>query len=152
MNMIPNLQVIIIGEGEERKNLSWLAKRMELDRIIWFVGRQEYVRKWLNGFDVYIAINEETKLFDLEMILEAMLCRLPVIGFSGRGIEDLVKEKETGFILPGADADALAQMLINLEQDYIYRSNIGKRAEKMVADDFSRQKQIDSIKSIIDNL
>lgn len=151
VNMIPQLQVVVIGEGEERKNLNWLAKRMELDKIIWFVGRQENIRKWMDNFSVYAAINEDLGLVDMNIILEAMSCSLPVIGFKDEKLEGVIDNGVNGFLVKPGDADTLARKIVMLEQDYIMRSNFGKRAKQRTEERFSRKRQIDSINSIMDH-
>ena len=64
MPVIPNIQLIIIGEGEERKNLSWLAKKMEIDNLVWLVGEQEQLKKWLDSFDVFLALGEKYDIIE----------------------------------------------------------------------------------------
>lgn len=148
-NMIPQLQVVIIGEGKERKNLNWLAKRMELDKIVWFVGQQENIRKWMENFSVYAIINESLSLSDMSTILEAMSCSLPVIGFKNEDLNEMVDNGSSGFLVKSGDADTLARRMVMLEQDYIMRSNFGKRARQKIEEKLNRARQIDSMDNII---
>jgi glycosyltransferase involved in cell wall biosynthesis len=37
-SVIPQIQLVVIGDGKERKNLAWIAKKMGIDGLVWFVG------------------------------------------------------------------------------------------------------------------
>lgn len=148
-NAIPNLQVIIIGEGKERKNLNWLAKKMELDRIVWFVGDQEYTRKWMEGFDMYLAIAENPRLADLNIVLEAMLCHLPTVAFDQEGFSDLILDDESGFFTDVEDSEELARKIMFLEHEGISRNRQGDKAERLVREKFNIKHQLEKLKVIM---
>lgn len=147
--MIPGFQVVIIGEGQEKKNLFWLVKRMELERVVCFVGEQENLQKWLEGFDIFAAIFERPNLTDLNVVLEAMLCHRPLVGFDSQDIRSLVLPQETGFLVDFSDAEVLAEKIIVLEQDSLLRNRFGERANRLAMDNYEQDRQLNKIKAII---
>lgn len=148
--MVPNLQAVIIGEGKSRKELDWLSKKMEIDKITWLVGPQTDLRRWMDNFSIYISTNPKPKMADIEAILEAMSLGLPVIAFDNVYSREIVRQKVYGFLVKEGDTDDLAAKIMAFEQDYIMRSNFGKKAKKEAEDRFERVQQAEKIITIID--
>jgi glycosyltransferase involved in cell wall biosynthesis len=140
--VIPNLQLIIIGEGEERKNLSWLAKKMEIENLVWLVGEQEQLKKWLDSFDVFLVFGDSLKLDDYGNILEAMASNLPILAPRNIGLEDLIIENKTGALIEAANSEMLARQIIKLHQDKRLRLQLGKNGRQRVEQLFTLDKMI----------
>ena len=60
--------------------------------------------------------------------LEAMACGLPVIACTGSGAAEVVRHRDTGFLVPPGDPAALAVVLRDLLRDATYREQIGAAA------------------------
>ena len=149
--VIPNIQLIIVGEGEERKNLSWLAKKMEIDNLIWLVGEQEQLKKWLDSFDVFLALGENLSLDDHSNILEAMATGLPVLAPRNIGLEDLIIENNTGSLIESDNSEMLARQIIKLHQDKRLRLFLGKNGQERVNRLFTFETMIEKLIQILKN-
>jgi glycosyltransferase involved in cell wall biosynthesis len=130
--VIPNIQLIIIGEGRERKNLGWLAKKMEIENLVWLVGSQPQLKKWLESFDIFLAAGEAPTLDDYGDILEAMAMRLPILAARNLGLEDLIIENKTGSLIEMDHSEMLARQIIKLYQDKKLRLALGKNGQERV--------------------
>ncbi|MFH0956067.1 MAG: glycosyltransferase family 4 protein [Candidatus Falkowbacteria bacterium] len=137
--VIPNLQLIIIGEGEERRNLTWLAKKMEIDNLIWLVGEQKQLKKWLDSFDVFLALGENLSLDDYGNIIEAMAAGLPILAPRNIGLEDLIIENHTGSLIEAENSEMLARQIIKLHQDRRLRLSLGKNGQERVRRSFTME-------------
>ncbi len=137
LNLIPNLQLIIIGDGQERKNLNWLAKKMEIDGVVWFVGKQEQLKKWLDSFDIFISPNDTIQFDDLLYLLEAMAAGLPIIATRKIGFEDVVYENKTGSFIEINNNEMLARQIIKLHQDKKIRFQLGENGSNRVSQFFT---------------
>ena len=60
--------------------------------------------------------------------LEAMACGTPVIATDVGGLSQLVRDGETGFLVPGMDAVALAERLGQVLSDKELREHLGGKA------------------------
>jgi glycosyltransferase involved in cell wall biosynthesis len=64
--------------------------------------------------------------------LEAMACGLPVIGTEGSGANEVVKQGETGLLVPPDDVEALASALENLLASPAQCARLGENARLFV--------------------
>ena len=143
--VIPNIQLIIIGEGEERKNLLWLAKKMKIDNLIWLVGEQEQLKKWLDSFDIFLALGENLLLDDYGNILEAMAAGLPVLAPRNIGLEDLIIENNTGALIESDNSEMLARQIIKLYQNKSWRLYLGKNGRDRASQLFMLDKMVEKL-------
>ncbi|MFH1582793.1 MAG: glycosyltransferase family 4 protein [Candidatus Falkowbacteria bacterium] len=146
--VIPNIQLIIIGEGEERKNLSWLAKKMEIDNLIWLVGEQEQSKKWFDSFDVFLVLGKNLSLDDYGNILEAMTAGLPVLAPRNIGLEDLIIENNTGSLIEADNSEMLARQIIKLHQDKRLRLYLGKNGRERISRSFTMEIMVEKLAQV----
>jgi len=143
LTVIPNLQVMVVGEGrrgakdEGEKKLAWLAKKLGIDNLVWFVSEQENLKKWSDSFDIFIATGETPKLSCLATVLKIMSAGLPIIGFSNRGFEDLILEDKAGILVEANNSEILAQKIIELYKNKRLCSNLGKNAKELAENNFT---------------
>ncbi|PIV51226.1 hypothetical protein CO115_05290 [Candidatus Falkowbacteria bacterium CG_4_9_14_3_um_filter_36_9] len=150
--IIPNMQIIIVGEGEERKNLAWLAKKMVIDNIVWFVGKQSYLKKWLDSFDIFVSTNKFFNLDDLETILKVMASKIPIIGPSKAGLEYVINNSANNlseFLIAFNNSDELAGKIIKLFKDKNLRQKLGQINNINVEKNFNMAKQAEEFKKIL---
>jgi glycosyltransferase involved in cell wall biosynthesis len=138
--VIENLQLVVVGEGEEKKNLYWLAKKMNIDSLVWFVGQQQDINKWLSGLSAFISTNSSPTLEDLKMILSAQSRAIPVIGLSTTGMEDIIENNKTGVLVETNTGDAFAQKIIELEQNRDLGEKIGLTGQKNTIMNYTLEK------------
>ncbi len=151
LNVIPNLQLVVIGAGSEKKKLIWITRKMEIDKHIWFVGEQEYLNKWFESFDLFFSISEKPSLYDLELVAEAMACKLPIIGFEDANLAELVNKSKVGALIESSKPEILSQTIIKLEQNKIEREYMGDKAREVAEKYFNRDRQIIQLKAIINS-
>jgi glycosyltransferase involved in cell wall biosynthesis len=64
------------------------------------------------------------------VVHEAMSRGRPVIGTTPGGHEDMIDDGQTGFLVPGGDADALAEAMACLVDDEALRERLGREAKR----------------------
>jgi glycosyltransferase involved in cell wall biosynthesis len=149
LETVPNLQIIVVGEGREKKNLSWLAKKIAVENVVWFVGGQERPKKWLNSFDLFVLPVSAINLNDFYTVLEAMSVGLPIIGPKNFGLEDLVVENKNGSLIEFDNPEMLAGFILKLEQNTSWRRDLGKNSKEKIENYFTMQKMSDKLNTII---
>jgi glycosyltransferase involved in cell wall biosynthesis len=64
------------------------------------------------------------------VVHEAMSRGRPVIGTTPGGHEDMIDDGQTGLLVPGGDADALAEAMARLVDDQALRDRLGREAKR----------------------
>ena len=150
LEVIPQIQLIIAGEGEERKKLTWIAKKMNISNLVWFVGNHKHPQKWLSNFDLYISTCPNPKLQDLNTLLLASFNSLGVIAPSDAGFDEFVKDKHSGLLVDIDDSEALASAIIDLQQNKNKRIQFGKNGQESVINNFKLDNTIQELKVILE--
>lgn len=139
---INNLRIIIVGDGEERKNLEWLAKKLNLEQKVLFVGWQNNPDEWLINFDVFVLPSIKRESFGL-VLLQAMLCQKPVIASDLGGVPEVVADQTTGLLVKPGDAGALAQAIIDLRRQPERMAQMGQAGYERVKEKFNLEKMVE---------
>lgn len=146
---IPNLQLVIIGDGKEKKNLSWTAKQLKIDTKVWFISEPNFPKKWLDNFEIYVSTCDLPRLNDFFYVLQAMSGLIPVIAPAGLGFEDLIVQNKTGSLIEMDLSEMLARQIIKLYQNKNLRTQLGENALKLVDSQFSLDKMIDNFEKAL---
>lgn len=134
LEYIPNLQIIIIGEGplSPRQDpwVKWLTKQMGIDNLIWFVGENTKPRKWLDNLDIYVVTPSRPNYSDISYMLEAIACGKPIIGPRDAGLEEIIFDHQLGRLIAPSKSEELAKEIIDMEQN---QEHLKSYKEKNVA-------------------
>jgi glycosyltransferase involved in cell wall biosynthesis len=125
------LYLVIAGDGQEKPRLQRLAEE-QLPGRIRFVGkipRNEMYRHYSAG-DIFAfpGIRESLGM----VYLEAQSCGLPVVAFANGGIPEVVRDRETGFLVPLFAFEPYLLALDALLSDKGLRRKMGQAAQKYV--------------------
>ncbi len=71
------------------------------------------------------------------VVIEAMQFRLPVVATAWRGIQQLVKNNETGYLVPANDARMVAEKLAGLLTNRDVRRTMGEKARQYYLREFT---------------
>ena len=126
---IPNIKVTIIGDGEEKNKLIWLAKNLGVSEHFTFVGYREDVGKWIAPLDVFVLPSVARESFGMA-IVDAMTCSKPVIATKVGGIPEIVIDGYTGLLVKPKDYEGLAQAIIFMDGHRHLASTMGIRGRR----------------------
>jgi len=132
----------IVGDGSERGRLEKLIEERELGEVVRLRGLllQNEVREALQRATCFALACRTTEDGDRDGIpntlAEAMACGLPVVSTRLPGIEELVRDGETGLLVPPDDPRALADALARLLAEPALRRTLGTRARTWVSGAF----------------
>lgn len=125
-----DIYFVIAGDGQLRKELEELAASCGLKGRMIFTGHRENLSDFMAAMDIYVqpSLNEGMG----RTIVEACFAGLPVVASRVCGIPDVVKDKETGLLVPPGDARLLAGALVRLISDPGLRTRFGTRGREWV--------------------
>jgi glycosyltransferase involved in cell wall biosynthesis len=131
----PSLRVA--GDGPRRASLEALARDLEIDRHVHFLGWTDDVSNFWQGCDLAVApASELAESFSMTS-LEAMAAGRAVIVTERGALPELVLDKETGAVVPPGDPEALASAI----QTYVSSPQLaithGRAAQRLARDQFN---------------
>lgn len=143
--------LVIAGEGRERNRLLQLAKE-HLPGRVRFVGkipRNEMYRFYSAG-DIFAfpGIRESLGM----VFLEAQSCGIPVVAFANGGIPEVVRDGETGFLVPLYDSDRFAKAIEFLLTKRDIRQKMGQTGQVHVRNDHDIDRNYQEMKKVLEDI
>ena len=125
------VHLIILGKGSQEKALRSLIERLNLQDYITIdteVISNEKMPAIYSSADLYVqpSIIEPFGI----AVLESMACSKPVIGTTVGGMIDTITDKQTGFLVPPANVQALADRIGYLCREQQIRENFGRKGRE----------------------
>ena len=127
---IPNLKVLLAGNGPKEQALREQIQAEGLEDKVKLLGYRTDLEKLVPAVDLVVSCSRREGM-PLN-IIEAMLCRKPVVASHNRGHDELIEESENGHLFPAANAPALHTIISSL---YIQRADwtrMGENGEQFV--------------------
>ncbi len=136
---------------EEVARLQALKDELGIGDLVTFLGRrsQEALPYYYSSADV-VVMPSLYESFGM-VALEAMACGAPVVASDVGGLSFIVRDGETGYLVPERDPRALADCLGKLLRDPSLRARLGRRGIA-VARDYAWRRIADRIESLYASL
>ncbi|KAL3770416.1 hypothetical protein ACHAW5_002333 [Stephanodiscus triporus] len=120
----PGARLCIVGKGPQEAELrEYFAGTNTV-----FTGqlRGDELSSAFASADVFVMPSDtETLGF---VVLESMASGVPVVGCAAGGIPDLIRDGDTGYLVPPGDVDGYADRVRTLMEDTVLRREMGTRA------------------------
>ncbi|MCW8834415.1 MAG: glycosyltransferase, partial [Colwellia sp.] len=128
---LPAATLIIIGEGELEQELKLLAKQLNLENRINFVGgvQQSQLPDFYAAADCLVLASSREGWANV--LLESMACGTPVVATKVWGTPEVVSKPEAGLLI-NRDVDSIKQ---GIEQ--FISNNIDRNKTRQYAQEFS---------------
>lgn len=126
-----NASLFVAGDGPERTNLARLAGSLGIPDRVHLQGYLPDPEAWFRGIDVLVrpSLTEGMPL----SVLEAMAAGTPVIASDVPGNASLLRQDETGLLVPTGDHRALAHALVRIHHDEALRGRLREGARQAVS-------------------
>jgi PEP-CTERM/exosortase A-associated glycosyltransferase len=134
---LPQARLLLVGRGEEDAALRALAAALGIESKVIFAGAvpHEDVQRWYSLCDVLVYPRRTGKLTALVTPLkplEAMAMGKPVVAAAVGGLQELIRDGDTGLLCEPEDPAALAAALAALAAAPQRRDDIGANARRFV--------------------
>ncbi len=97
------LHYLICGQGEELENLKLLAKQLNIEKQIHFLGFRTDIKELLAAADIFLFTTLQEGM--PRSMMEAMAAGLPCIASRIRGNIDLLDDNQGGYLCDPSDID-----------------------------------------------
>ncbi len=135
--------LLIVGDGGWAAEYEAYVHEAGLVDHVIFAGYQPDVVPFLARMDVFVlpSLSEGLPL----VILEAMAMGVPVVATQVGGVPSVVKEGETGLLVPPGDAVALAKALCRMVNDEGLQRSLSQAAYALVSRQHRESQMVDGI-------
>jgi phosphatidyl-myo-inositol dimannoside synthase len=132
----PELQLVAVGDGDDRVWLADLAEETGVERHVHFLSSLSYEElAACYAHCEMFALPSRGEGFGL-VYLEAMASGKPVIGGAHGGAPEVIEDGKTGYLVPHGDAAQLATAIETLLSDASLREGMGRRGKQRVENEF----------------
>ncbi|MEZ6046307.1 MAG: glycosyltransferase family 4 protein [Planctomycetaceae bacterium] len=141
-----DVEFIVAGAGPEEGNLRRLANELKLTRHVTFATNLRDLSTPLKAIDIYCLPSLQQGLGTI--MLEAMSMGRLVIATNVGGVDSIVQNGETGWIVPEADSQALASRIIDALDHPDVSRKIGMAGRAFVRENFSVEQMVEKTVSL----
>jgi glycosyltransferase involved in cell wall biosynthesis len=133
-NTVPDVDLLLAGDGELRTELTDLAQRLGIAARVRFLGIRTDVPALLQAADVFAltSLSEAASI----TLLEAMASAVPVVATAVGGNPELVRDDVDGCLVPRGDCAAVAAAIVKLLREPALAQKLGRAAQERVRTTF----------------
>ena len=141
-----NVRLKIVGTGPQELQIRNHISELNLEKHVEIIGNitDDELLKLYNSSDLFVLpsiIDSQGNTEGLGVVLiEAMACGLPVIGSNIGGIPDIIRDRETGLLVPQKDIHQLSIAMKELIENKDLMEKIANNGYQMVKNKFSWEK------------
>jgi glycosyltransferase involved in cell wall biosynthesis len=117
---------LVVGDGPERGHLEKRIRKSGLDEMVVLAGLRENAAAVMRAFDVGV-VPSRREAFGIAA-LELMRMNVPVIVSPVGGLPELVRDGETGVVLPRLAPEEIARSIRGLREDHALRERLRRHA------------------------
>jgi glycosyltransferase involved in cell wall biosynthesis len=131
------LECIIVGSGPLESDLKDLARRLEVEPRVHFIGLvpHQEIPRYLDAADIFIRPSRTEGMGN--SFIEAMAAGVPVVGTSVGGITDFLTHHKTGMVVEPNDPSSIVRAVNTLLRDLTLREEIAINAKNMVRENYN---------------
>ncbi|MDZ7362529.1 MAG: glycosyltransferase [candidate division KSB1 bacterium] len=148
---LPQARYILIGEasrGESSEARMILDKIREwqLEEIVHPLGFRRDIPRLLEAMDIFV-FPSHAEAFGL-VLIEAMAMAKAVVSSNCDGVLDIVRDGETGALVPPRNVEALSAAVLALANNPVQRLEMGRRAREHILKFFALERMLEALESI----
>jgi glycosyltransferase involved in cell wall biosynthesis len=138
LNNLPDTKFVVVGDGPERNSLERMVDDLKLRGSVSMLGRRDDMPSVYRSFDIMVSPSRQEGL--PIAILEGMASGLPIIATAVGEVPTLIRDGDTGVLLPSADPGALASAIVNLLSDRDKCKRFGSAAKQLIESEYSAER------------
>ena len=143
------LRLVMVGDGPLRAQALAILEAAGIAHLAWLPGERTDVEAVMRGLHAFALPSLAEGISNT--ILEAMASGLPVVATDVGGNADLVQHGHTGYIVPAANPQAMAERLVELASEPTRAHQMGQAGCQRVKPRFSMQAMVQTYQTVYDN-
>ncbi len=152
VKVYPKVRFLLVGDGILRESLEGQAQDLGIGENVLFTGLvpKEEIPGLLAVMDVVVHTSLREGL--ARVLPQALASERPVISFDIDGAREVVRDGETGYLVPARDSRKLAEAIIGLLGDKGTARRMGESGRRLVDPDFRVEVMVERIAHLYEEL
>jgi glycosyltransferase involved in cell wall biosynthesis len=143
--------LLIVGNGNMRMEMEEFAERLGINDKVRFLGIRKDTSNLMNAADAYVMSSAWEGM--PMVLLEAASSSLPIVATDVGDNREIIKEGQTGFMVPPRKAEKLAEVMMIIEKLSVEdRLAMGQRARKFIEGNYSLERIVDKWEDLYQQL
>jgi glycosyltransferase involved in cell wall biosynthesis len=114
---VPEAELIIAGDGDCKKELESLAKELNLENNVRFLGKISEAEKVSLLQKAWVFVNPSMMEGWGITSIEANACGTPIVASNVQGLKDSVKDNFTGFLVEYGNVNEFGEKILSIIQN-----------------------------------
>ncbi len=142
----PETRIVVVGGGPLERDVRRFAARAGLDRHVLILGERPDARDLLSLFDVFVlpSLWEGLPL----VLIEAASLGKPIVASAIDGVCEVLRDGETGLLVPPANPPELAGAVVRLLEDRDLAARLGAAARLEIPPRFTLERMIGETRNL----
>lgn len=147
----PSAKLVMIGDGELLQDAFDLVKQLHIEDSVEFKGvmTQLQIAEEFSNATVFVQHSITTDQNDSEgtplTIMEAMCSGLPIISTKHAGINELVTDNETGYLVDEGDVNKMAEKMLFLIENKEKAKELGENGSRIFIEKYNLQSYTENL-------
>ncbi len=142
----PTVRFVVVGDGPDRPQLEARIRAMKLTDRCLLTGHRDDVPAVLADLDVFALASREGEGLP-QALTQAMAMKRPVVATTVGGIPEVVRDGETGLLVPPREPSRLAAAIETLLTDRLLAEKLGQKAHALIRKRYSSKQMLDETES-----
>lgn len=136
----PRLRLVLVGDGDLRPHIEGQVDRLGLEGSVILFGTGTDMPPLYNAFDLFAQASNSEALPNV--LLEASAASLPIVATAAGGSGEIIRDGETGLLVPIDDVDRLTAALRTALDDADLRRRLAGAARALVEREYGMDRFI----------
>lgn len=152
---VQEAKFIIAGQDFDKdkryeKQLKRMTEKLGIGKDVIFTGFRADVPEIMAAIDILVLPSIDEPFG--RVLIEAMACAKPIVATKGGGVPEIVRDRETGLLVPIKDPHAISVAVIGLLKDKKRAREMGLAGRKIAEEVFDIEKKIKRMENIYNEL
>lgn len=149
---IPDILLTMAGGGEMTSELRSMARDLGLEKAVDFIGSIPNERIYSLLWEHHIMVMPSREEAFGVAVLEAAACGRPTIASRVGGVPEVLRDGETGLLVPPGDETALAEAILRLARDPETCRRMGEAGRLLVQEKYLWGHSLDRMTQLYESM
>ena len=137
---MPNARLVLAGDGPMKPAMQALGEELGISGALRWLGHRDDIADLMAMADVSLMTSRSEGI--PQALTQSLAMGLPVVATAVGGVPEIVRDGETGLLVPAGDQAAIVRALAAVAHDPALGRRLGQRGRDFVRADFDIQQML----------